>query len=379
MNAHTPSRRPGVPTEDIRVLDLFAGVGGLSQGLREASERFRAVGAVEFEPRAAAGWKLNHKADIYPGRIQDWVRNETIPDADVVIGGPPCQGFSTLGKQDANDERSTLWQYYVEVVARSKPRFFVMENVPAMLTSEQFQIFQKSTAPGGELADYDFKFDVLNAAEYGAAQTRRRAILIGHHKDVPAPGLPQPQFTDPERQATVRQTIGELYDPLTPDEWRAQMADRDPDEGYLSRELHVSRNYRDLSLRRFAAIREGGNRFQLPEDLQCAAWRKHKTGSADVMGRLHWDKPSVTLRTEFNKPEKGRYLHPEHDRAITAHEGARLQGFPDDYRFVGPMTEVIRQIGNAVPIPLGKAIGSHLLSFFDAGPCDSHKSANLLV
>lgn len=125
-------------------------------------------------------------------------------------------------------------------------------------------------------------------------------------------------------------------------------------------ELHVTRNYSELSLKRFRRIPMKGNRFDLPDELLAPCWRRHKSGSADVMGRLNWEKPSVTIRTEFVKPEKGRYLHPELHRAITPYEGALLQGFPADYLFVGSMTDIVRQIGNAVPIPLGEAIGKQL-------------------
>jgi len=113
-------------------------------------------------------------------------------------------------------------------------------------------------------------------------------------------------------------------------------------------------------LKRFAKIPEHGNRFNLPDELLSPCWRRHVTGTGDVMGRLHLDKPSVTIRTEFFKPEKGRYLHPTEDRVITHYEAAMIQGFPEDYQWVGTREEIARQIGNAVPIPLGQAIGRQL-------------------
>jgi DNA (cytosine-5)-methyltransferase 1 len=113
-------------------------------------------------------------------------------------------------------------------------------------------------------------------------------------------------------------------------------------------------------MKRFHAIPEKGNRFDIPDDLLSECWTKHKTGSADVMGRLSWDKPSVTIRTEFFKPEKGRYLHPVEHRALTHLEAALIQGFPETHKWVGSKTAIARQIGNAVPIPLGRAIAAHL-------------------
>ena len=120
-----------------------------------------------------------------------------------------------------------------------------------------------------------------------------------------------------------------------------------------------------MSLKRFAAIPERGNRFDLPDELLSPCWRKHRTGTGDVMGRLYLDKPSVTIRTEFFKPEKGRYLHPTEDRVITHYEAAMIQGFPLTYQWVGTREQIARQIGNAVPIPLGEAIGRQLLEAFN--------------
>ncbi|WP_443398577.1 DNA cytosine methyltransferase [Brachybacterium tyrofermentans] len=362
----TSSPDTSVRGEAITIIDLFAGVGGLSEGFHRASDRYKVLKAVEMEPRAAAGYRLNHNADVYCGPIQEWLREEDVPSADLVIGGPPCQGFSTLGKQRADDVRNELWRAYAEVVQRARPRYFVLENVPQFLTSPQFPLFQRMTEPGGELEDYETEHHVLNAADYGAPQVRKRVIVIGHRRDQADPGFPKKSHPEPADWMDVESAIGALPNALAklPEDVFTDVNGKRTPGPFLAKELHVRRNYSQLSLDRFAAIPEGGNRMDLPEKLKCEAWKKHTSGSADVMGRLRWDKPSVTIRTEFIKPEKGRYLHPTADRAITAWEGARLQGFPAGYKFVGPMTEIVKQIGNAVPIPLGKAIGTHLEPFF---------------
>jgi len=145
------------------------------------------------------------------------------------------------------------------------------------------------------------------------------------------------------------------------DEVRTRVGDRELPGAFSPRELHFSRTYQRISRKRFAKIPEGGSRANLPDDLKAPCWRRHTTGSMDVMGRLHADRPSVTIRTEFFKPEKGRYLHPTENRAITHYEAALLQGFPDSHRFIGSRTAIARQIGNAVPIPLGAAIARQLL------------------
>jgi DNA (cytosine-5)-methyltransferase 1 len=132
-------------------------------------------------------------------------------------------------------------------------------------------------------------------------------------------------------------------------------------------DIHVGRTYQDLSLRRFEHIPPGGNRTNIPEDLLYDCWKRHATGAMDVMGRLRWDEPAVTIRTEFFKPDKGRYLHPQWDRevqvnrALTHLEAARLQSFKDDFLWCGRKLEIARQIGNAVPPQLAQAVGTHIL------------------
>jgi DNA (cytosine-5)-methyltransferase 1 len=357
----------------LTVLDLFAGAGGLSAGLRSGGS-FSTIQAVETDVAAAATYEQNHgKGKVYVGPVEDWLGDCTVPEVDVIIGGPPCQGFSTLGKQDVEDERNSLWFDYARTIAKSTPRYFVVENVAAFLKSPQFTQFLEAVAPGGLLADYAFEAEVLNAADYGAFQARKRAVLIGHRKDLVFPGWPAPTHRGQHR--TVREALRRV-----PNTWTSiDLPDRrtifhgvELPGAFRSSELHLGRDYSELSMRRFRRIPEGGNRFDIPNELLAPCWRKHRSGSGDVMGRLRWDAPSVTIRTEFFKPEKGRYLHPEANRAITHLEAALLQGFPRDYLWVGSKTAIARQIGNAVPLPLGKAIGEAIAH---AAGQDPHSSS----
>ncbi|MDJ1372723.1 hypothetical protein C7K25_15400 [Gulosibacter molinativorax] len=192
---------------------------------------------------------------------------------------------------------------------------------------------------------------------------------MGHHNDLRIPGFPGATHSATGEDGKKRHsTVSEWFAgvPALPDRDSVFSARSVEHHGkvfpgeFAPRELHWSRSYQDLSLKRFASIPPGGNRFDLPDELKAPCWRKHTSGSGDVMGRLHADRPSVTIRTEFFKPEKGRYLHPTENRAITHYEAALLQGFPDNHRFVGSKTAIARQIGNAVPIPLGKAIAQQL-------------------
>lgn len=349
-------------SKSITVLDLFAGAGGLTQGFYEASRRYVTKRAVEFEPAAAASFAATFGNKVYAGPIQDWLINETVPEVDIVIGGPPCQGFSQLGKQDPDDVRNQLWRPYAEALRRAKPKYFIVENVPAFGKSQQLQDFRDATGKDGVIGDYAFQWHVLNAADYGAPQARKRAILIGHHRDLPFPGFPIP--THIGRHRTVRQAlkgvISQVSETLLP-ERTTQYAGRSFAGSFRTSELHLGRDYAELSLNRFVNIPEGGSRFDLPDNLKANCWLSHKSGSGDVMGRMHWDRPSVTVRTEFFKPEKGRYLHPVEHRAITHLEAAKLQGFPDDRLWVGSKTAIAKQIGNAVPVALGRAIASQLI------------------
>ena len=285
------------------------------------------------------------------------------------LAAPPCQGFSLLGKRDADDDRNSLWLEYAETLRRARPKYFVVENVAAFSKSQQLIDFRESTEPGGPLEDYSFEWQILNSADFGAAQARKRAILIGHRNDVPKPDFPMP--THVGKHASVRDAftgISPEVDGVLLPERATQVNGKKFARPFKTTELHIGRDYRPISLRRFEEIPPGGNRMDLPYELQADCWRKHKTGSGDVMGRLHWDSPSVTIRTEFFKPEKGRYLHPTEPRAITHLEAARLQGFPDDHLWLGSKTAIARQIGNAVPIALGQAIALQILNAMGLAP-----------
>lgn len=351
----------------ITVLDLFAGAGGLTAGFREASPRYQTVQAVEMDFAAAASYEATFgEGIVYAGPIQDWLSEGRAPrEVDVILGGPPCQGFSTLGRQDVQDERNALWEHYAETIATVQPKYFVVENVAAFAKSPQFEAFSNAIGIGA-LSDYRFEHRILNAADYGAAQVRKRAVMIGHRKDVRVPGFPDP--THRGRWVTVADALSNVPTETAgvdlPLSRRFEFKGRSYAGSFRPEELHLSRSYSKLSLDRFEHIPRGGNRFDIPYELLAPCWQKHHSGSADVMGRLHWDKPSVTIRTEFFKPEKGRYLHPVANRALTHYEAALLQGFPLSHRFVGSKTAIARQIGNAVPIPLAKAIATHLESLF---------------
>ncbi|MGR6031072.1 DNA cytosine methyltransferase [Rhodococcus erythropolis] len=342
----------------IRTLDLFAGAGGLSLGFEQADLGFEPVHAVEIDAAAARTFKRHFGCPVYDGPIEDLERFE---DADVILGGPPCQGFSPLGRDRDDDSRAQmneLWQQYLRAVRQVKPKAFVIENVPEFQRSAQFARLLELMETDRELSKYRFAYGVLNAADYGVPQRRRRGIFMAvrGRKKVPWPPAPThgPESANATEYVTVRDAIENI--PLTTARTEIEVIDGQQD-------LHVGRNARPMSLARYRAIPEGGNRFDLARnrpDLLPKCWANKPTGTTDVMGRLWWDRPSVTIRTEFYKPEKGRYLHPVADRPITHREAARLQSFPDDFEFEGTKISIARQIGNAVPPELAQALARHL-------------------
>ncbi|MFI5494398.1 DNA cytosine methyltransferase [Actinoplanes sp. NPDC051859] len=333
------SRKPS-PT----VIDLFSGAGGMTLGFQQAG--FLPVLAVDSDADA-----IRTHAANFPGEsiCTDIRTIENFPDADVVVGGPPCQGFSLLGKQIKRERTENfLWREFMRCVEQARPFCFVIENVPEFLKDAAFAGVREES----ERLGYRLVHRVLNAADYGVPQKRLRTIIIGSR--IGMPSLPEPThqqekdlFSDLPSWRTVRDAIGDL--PLEP----------------TDRDLHNSRNVTPLSIERYKHIPLGGNRHNLPPHLQPDCWRNKDPrggGSADLMGRMHWDKPSLTIRTQFLKPEKGRYLHPEAHRSITVREGARLQTFPDSFTFTGSTFQIVKQIGNAVPVELARNVAVAVLS-----------------
>jgi DNA (cytosine-5)-methyltransferase 1 len=338
------------------LIDLFAGCGGLTRGFVD-SGRFRPVFAVEWDKDAAATYRANFGGHVFCGPIE---RVETFPAADVIVGGPPCQGFSPLNMRRVGLERRTLWREYLRALEEAEPAVFLMENVPQLLRSAEYRAFRSAASKLG----FEVVGEVLNAADYGVPQMRRRAIVIGSRVGTPA--MPTPTHSaavaDPEARdawRTIRDAIGDLSRKPTGLEW------------------HNPRSPRPISIERYRAIPgQGEGRFELAErrpDITPACWLRKKTGSTDVFGRLWWDRPAYTIRTEFYKPEKGRYLHPEEHRPITVREAARCMSFPDDFELPTDqsMTSIARQIGNAVPPLLAQRLAEEVASQLEAAPKSS--------
>ncbi len=360
---------------DYRLVDLFSGCGGMTLGFlwdqlianrdpspvlagirRNGSSPFRGVLANDFNSDALATYRRNFDRDCehsVPGSIEDLLQtDERLPISDVLIGGPPCQGFSLLNKKRLGDQRRELWWHFLEIADRTKAKVVVMENVPQLLGSEEFQAIWSRLGTLG----FNYRMaHVLCAANYGVPQVRNRAIIVASR--VSPITLPHPTHISEKRRAKLIgtsleqlpswRTVGEAFAGL------GEPVGMEPrlSEG-TTESLHFGRNPTPESRLRYRAVPPGGNRFDLLKnapELTPACWVRKKSGGTDLFGRLWVDRPSVTIRTEFFKPEKGRYLHPTRHRPITHREAARLQSFPDNFEFVGTKTEIARQIGNAVP------------------------------
>ncbi len=362
------------------LIDLFCGAGGLTLGFTpHFGHVFKTVWANDFNRWAAETYRANFGDLCSTDDILEVVENriEEIPRADVVIGGPPCQGFSLLNRNRRGDPRKQLWRPFLKIVEHAGAEIFVMENVPQLLGSaEHAEILKAAQALGFKTA-----FAVLCAADYGVPQTRRRAFIVGCKFIHPAAFFP-PKKTHrrPAGDETGRPLSDEfdLYvaDPLPWQTVRDAIADLPPPEGTHFRseppplDLHFGRKPTPLSIQRYQAIpEEGMNRFDLQKrapELTPACWIKKTRGGTDLFGRLWWDKPAFTIRTEFFKPEKGRYLHPSQHRPLTHREAARLQSFPDSFRFAGSKAEVAKQIGNAVPPLLAARVADSVYAMLAA-------------
>jgi DNA (cytosine-5)-methyltransferase 1 len=362
----------------LRLIDLFAGAGGFTLGFSETKTKngrssFKSVWANDFNKDAVDTYNANFGHHCTHGDIVDILEKPStrIPKAEVVIGGPPCQGFSLLNKNRVLDPRKALWLPFMDIVERSGASIFVMENVPELLASDEFEAIREVAQGMG----FNVRYAKLVAADYGVPQTRTRAFVMGSRLADPIDVFP-PLRTHYNPNAT-RERNPALY-VSSPKPWRTvrdAIQDLPEPEGTEIRgevgteALHFGRTPTATSLARYQAIPdEGMNRFDLQRivpELTPRCWINKPAGGTDLFGRLWWNRPSVTIRTEFFKPEKGRYLHPQQHRPITHREAARFQSFPDNFKFCGNKIQVARQIGNAVAPGLAKVIAKAVLTHYN--------------
>ncbi len=344
------------------VIDLFAGVGGLSLGFE--MEGFDILLANEFDQSIATAYKENHKStNVVVGDITSLdlskVFGEYVNKIDVVIGGPPCQGFSQKGKRKTiNDERNFLFKHYVEVVKFVKPKYFVMENVPNLLTAEK-GFFLNEIKGLFKGYGYSIRYGILNAADYGVPQNRRRAIIIGKYLATP-PELPLPC----KQKVTIWDAISDLAY-LESGEGEFEQEYRNSPKSDYEKKMrkgskilynHMATKHSALALERLSLIPPNAGKEILPKE--------HITKSvySGTWSRMKQNDVAVTITTRFDTPSSGKFTHPFLNRAITVREAARLQSFPDTFKFIGSKMSQMKQVGNAVPPLLARKIARVIMN-----------------
>ena len=337
-------------------LDIFSGGGGLTTGLKRAG--FQVIGAVETESNALSTYKVNHpevhvyKQDLRTIEGQELLALSPHRTVDLVAGCPPCQGFSTLtSKYRRDDPRNDLVREMTRVIKEILPKAVMIENVPGLAKKGRplFDEFLDEL----ESLGYKTSWDVLQVADFGVPQNRRRlVVLAGHRFTIP---LPEPTHSRNGKDGlkpwrTVGDTIKEMPEPILLNEAIHQ-------GGPQNFNWHVIRAMSCDNLKRLRHSKPGTARFLLPDELRPDCHKGLNKGFSNVYGRMSWDQPSVTITGGCTTLSKGRFGHPDKDRTISVREAALLQTFPPDYVFDTPYMEYVCDIiGNALPCDFAEVL-----------------------
>lgn len=381
---------------DLLTIDLFAGAGGITEGFRQAG--YQSIFANDFNPSACATFSLNHPdTEVKAGPIEELdpavIRRGLSlckGELHVLVGGPPCQGFSiNAPERFLHDPRNSLFRHYLRFVDEFAPRLVMMENVPGMLSLGGGVIFDRILA---ELTSrgYHTSVKILLAAHYGVPQVRWRTIILGA-RAAPAPSHPEPgnfHVCRPNFKAggalTYRQvpldslrlaravTLGDAIrdlPPLNPGEGRDESeyttspcSDYGKSMRRGSRKLynHSCNALSQVNLERLRHIPQGGSWTDIPFELLPAGMKKARRGDHTMRyGRLGWNSLAGTMMTKCD-PHWGAVFHPDQERTFSVREAARIQSFPDRYRFTGAKVSQYEQVGNAVPVLLARAVAAEL-------------------
>lgn len=379
----------------MNIIDLFCGTGGLSFGIEMASEEYNTIGGIDKIEKAVKTFNANHDdkaiaddiTQLKPQEFMDIIGCKK-SEIDMVVGGPPCQGFSTLQPdEDSDDERNYLYQYFADYVNYIHPEVVVMENVPEITEHKDIikDIEQKLSK-----MDYNVEWRILNSVHYGVPQTRKRFILIGMRNS-------NPTFPDCTHYSETERTRGEQYtekyvSPTDSDNLDSAVTTMQAigDLPYLQTKCdcgectgseeqeyphkplnayqrkmrdnndivrdHVAPNHSDRMVQKIQHVQEGKGRKDIPDQIA------PNSGYTSSYGRIDGESPSNTLTSAFTSLSSNKCAHPRQNRAITIREGARIQSFPDDFTFpIQSKSEKARQVGNAVPPMLAEKIGEEIL------------------
>ncbi len=361
-----------------KIVDLFSGAGGLSHGFRKAG--FKVLAGIDKEEDFIKSFEHSHPestgivADLAEKQAAELLEEEgiTAEDVDLVVGGPPCKGFSTVGDREQSDDRNKLVREFAHALDALEPEMFLMENVTG-LTSMEDEHGNKVIDELEKLFErygYSIQHEILKASHYGVPQHRKRLFMIGMKEEK--------DFSFPEKTHGSKESIGtysgDLKQQLTVEDAISDLPSLDageeateyieePETDYQERlrngqeELlnHKTPNHSDKVLERLRNVPQGGNHKDLPDELQL------NSGYPNIYGRLDPKKPADTITGNFGTVSApGKFINPWDDRALTVREGARLQSFPDDYRFFGSQSRQYKQVGHAVPPLLAEKIAEKM-------------------
>ena len=362
----------------IKVIGLFSGCGGLDLGFKQAG--YDLIWANDILKDACDTYRLNIGGHIVNEDITKIDLN-TIPNADIIIGGPPCQGFSGIGKRDPNDNRSALVYSYLDVVNKVQPKIFLFENVTGIKSSK--------AADGSKVIDnlkqafenigYHINIYTLNAADYGVPQRRKRVFIIGNKLGVDISVPPQTHFENKEGKRKWISSFEAISDLDSPTENGETKYKHQPKNEYqtLMRKnadkttLHIVPYSSPTDKQIISHVKPGGNYMDIPDSVSTKRimYFKSTGGRTTTYGRLDPEMPNYTINTHFNRPNIGCNIHYEEDRMITIREGLRFQSFPDDFQLISKtQRNYYVQVGNAVPPLLSKAWAEHLLKYLEDIP-----------
>lgn len=346
-------------------IELFSGCGGLSSGLENAG--FQILSVVEIDPTASATYRVNHPnvdvvvKDVREVKASYFLKKHNLRrgELDLLAGCSPCQGFSRLrnGEDADSDPRNQLVFEYLRLVRGLFPKTILMENVPGLTnTPRGLKVFEPVKKELESLG-YQVDYKIIDTADYGVPQFRKRFVLLGSRCKRRPITIPAATHADP---AMIRagmallpwNTVHIAFEGIPP------LGNGETDPNNL---LHTCSKNGELNLRRIRAVpHNGGSRNAFPPDLVLQCHLDYPNGYRDVYGRIRWDRPSPTLTGGCINITKGRFIHPEQDRGISLYEASKLQTFADGYTFEGNMGQIALQIGNAVPVKFAEVMGTAL-------------------
>ena len=365
----------------LTMIDLFCGTGGFAEGFLKSKSSYKLLYAIDADRVASETTRANHTktrvdhGDIRKVDIKGIQKDLGVSEVDLIIGGPPCQGFSSLRPNRSSkiaDERNNLFSYYVKFVKSFHPKVFILENVVGLATHDKGNTLEIMIDAFTNLG-YSVDWRILNAASFGVPQKRERLIMIGSRTNGPI-SFPKPMYhfngkaigykdksrvllanNSKQLALTVNDAIGDL--PILDRGELIGSYDQAPLNNYQKERrakstlltLHKAANHSDKMME---VIRHSG------DNITCIPSHLITSGFSSCYSRLNGDEPSTTITVKFQSPASSKCIHPEQHRTITPREAARIQSFNDDYIFKGSLTQIASQLGNAVPPLLGRALSN---------------------